>query len=87
MLGVDEWAAARTSPRRRRSLEACKGYVVMAQRRKTSMKHMNREQINQWIRWQQCKVTLAMVAQYLPIVLIPLAIIVWILSRHSAVSR
>jgi hypothetical protein len=48
---------------------------------------MNHDEINQWIRWQQCKVMLAMVAQYLPIVLIPLAIIVRIVSRYSPVSR
>ena len=64
-----------------------KSYVVMDQREEMPMKQMNHDEINQWIRWQQCKVTLAMVAQYLPIVLIPLTIIVWIVSRYSPVSR
>jgi hypothetical protein len=42
---------------------------------------MNHDKINQWIRWQRCKVTLGMAAQYLCIASIPFAIIVWIVSR------
>ena len=55
----------------------------MAQRVKTPMGHMNQDEINQWIRWQQCKVTLTMVTQYLCIAFIPLAIVVWIVSRYA----
>ena len=44
---------------------------------------MNHDEINQWIRWQRCKVILAMAAEYLFIALIPMAIIIWMIGHYA----
>jgi hypothetical protein len=59
-----------------------KGYALMTQAGDTSMATMDRDEINNWIRWQQCRVILGMVAEYLCMAFVPLAIIVWIVVHY-----
>jgi len=44
---------------------------------------MSDDEITRWIRWQRCKVILAVAAEFLFITFIPLAIIIWLVVRFA----